>query len=220
METSVFVCVQGSRSKEKPEVFNYWIQSVFCSRASHSILYISRVCIMTAERRKFFALKLFMTMMQNSYFESGLNKEQMCFVSSLHIVNFVILLNEIEVIKKLFCGHFLIFHAHKDSKTCFSTHTHKVLPDQSSDYLWALCVCWNIQCGLCVKCVWFLLSLILRICEHKQTAISCLLIWSQLNRSPLASDILNDMRWWLTAVTSPEYMQAKTRRVQQNEEWL
>lgn len=150
----MFVCVQGSRSKEKPEVFNYWIQSVFCSRASHSILYISRVCIMTAERRKFFALKLFMTLMQNSYFESGLNKEQMCFVSSLHIVNFVILEVKIEVIKKLFCGHFLIFHAHKDSKTCFSTHTHTKCFQISLQITSELCVCVETFSVVCVSSVY------------------------------------------------------------------
>lgn len=183
METSV--CVQGSRSKEKPEVFNYWIQSVFCSRASHSILYISRVCIMTAERRKFFALKLFMTSRCKTATLKVVWTQSKCvFVSSLHIVNFVILLNEIEVLEKFFWGHFLTFHAHKDRKTCFSTHTQSASRLVFRLPLSSVCVCWNIHWSLCVKCVWFLLSLILRICERKQTAIIRLLIWSHLIGHP------------------------------------
>lgn len=121
--------------------------------------------------------------MQNSYFESGLNTEQMCFVSSLHIVNFVILMNEIEVIKKLFCGHFLTFHAHKDSKTCFSTHTQSAFRLVFRLPLSSVCVLKHSVWSVCQVCMVFL-SLILRICEHKQTAIIRLLIWSHLIGHP------------------------------------
>lgn len=83
METSVFM--QGSRSKEKPEVFNYWIQSVFCSKASHTIFY--HLCLQYDFWKKEVIYDFWM---QNRYFECDLNSEQMCVVSSLlDIVNFV-----------------------------------------------------------------------------------------------------------------------------------